>query len=158
MRRRTFLRDSTGTNLVETALIMPLLLLLTFSIIDFAAVAFVFLHLEHGVSEATRFSVTGNQLADPDSPGDQLSREESVKTVMRSSTPVLTLEDDAFTFNHMADGESDWSPGIGGPGDIAKVTVQYTWPILTPLVRPFFDGGQIALTVESAMKNEGRFE
>jgi hypothetical protein len=158
MQRRTFLRDSTGTNLVETALVMPLILLLTFTIIDFAAVAFVFLTLEHGVSQATRYSITGNQLDDPDNPDEQLSREESVKSMMRSSTPTLTLEDDAFTFRHMPDGEDDWSAGIGGPGDLAKVTVQYSWPILTPLVRPFFDGGQIALTVESAMKNEGRFE
>jgi len=29
---------------------------------------------------------------------------------------------------------------------------------LTPLVSPFFNGGQIHFTVDSAMKNEGRFQ
>ena len=48
--------------------------------------------------------------------------------------------------------------GTGGPDDIEKVTVAYNWEVLTPVLRPFFDNGQFALQVESAMKNEGRFE
>jgi hypothetical protein len=48
--------------------------------------------------------------------------------------------------------------GAGGPTDVEKVTVRYEWDVMTPLMAVFFEGGQIAFTVESAMKNEGRFE
>ena len=54
------LKDSKGTSLVEAALITPLLLLLTFGICEFASLFYVYLALENGVSQATRFGVTGN--------------------------------------------------------------------------------------------------
>lgn len=158
--RRLFARlaDATGVNLVEAALVTPLLLLLTFSIVDFACVFYVYLALENGVSQATRFAITGNQLDDPDNPGQRLPREDSIKMTMRQATPTLTIEDAAFTFSHIPEDGNTWSGGVGEPDDIAKVTVNYTWTIFTPLIRPFFDNGQVTLTVESAMKNEGRFE
>lgn len=152
------LADATGANLVEAALVTPLLLLLTFSIVDFACVFYVYLALENGVSQSTRFAVTGNQLPDPDNPGQDLPREDSIKMTMRQATPTLTIDDAAFTFSHLPEGGATWAGGIGEPNDIAKVTVNYPWTILTPLIRPFFDNGEVMLTVESAMKNEGRFD
>jgi Flp pilus assembly protein TadG len=152
------LRTEAGTNLVEAALITPLLLLLIFAIVDFASLFFVYLALENGVSQATRFAVTGNQLDDPVETGTLLSREESIKLAMRDATPTLTIEDEAFSFSHLPAGTSSWVSGTGGPSDVEKVTVRYTWTLMTPLVSTFFDDGSIELTVESAMKNEGRFE
>ena len=63
--RRLFrrLRSSRGATLVEAALIIPLLLLITFSIVDFGALFYVYLALENGVSQATRTAVTGNLIA-----------------------------------------------------------------------------------------------
>lgn len=159
-RRRSsaFWRAEAGTNLVEAALITPLLLLLIFAIVDFAMLFFVYLALENGVSQATRFAITGNRLDDPVEAGTLLSREESIRLAMRDATPTLTLEDEAFSFSHLPAGTSSWVSGVGGPSDVEKVTVRYTWTLMTPLVSTLFDGGSIALTVESAMKNEGRFE
>jgi Flp pilus assembly protein TadG len=154
----TRLRDATGANLVEAAIVTPLLLLLTFSIVDFASLFYVDLALENGVSVATRYGVTGNQMADPSNPTVTLSRTDSIKMAMRQATPTLTLDDSAFTFSHMSPGATTWAAGPGGPNDIEKVTVDYTWNIMTPLLKPFFTGGQIHFTVESAMKNEGRFQ
>ena len=77
---------------------------------------------------------------------------------MRDATPTLTIADAAFAFSHLSPGAGAWTTGAGGPNDIEKVTVTYPWPLLTPLVKVFFPGGQVMLTVESAMKNEPRFE
>jgi hypothetical protein len=151
-------KDSAGTNLVEAAIITPLLLLLTLSIVDFASIFYVYLALESGVSQASRYGVTGRLMDDPDNPGEQLSQEDSIMTAMRDATPTLTIDDEAFTFSHIPSGETDWVDGIGGPSEIAKVSVNYTWSLMTPLIRPFFDNGEINLTVESAMRNESRFE
>ena len=150
--------DTGGTSIVEAAVITPLLLLLTFSIVDFGALFYVYLALENGVSQATRYGVTGNLMDDPLNPGTQLSRTDSIKLTMRQATPTLTLADSAFSFSHMSPGGNAWTAGTGAPSDIEKVTIDYSWPLLTPMLRPFFTGGQVSLRVDSAMKNEARFQ
>jgi Flp pilus assembly protein TadG len=140
-----------GNTLLEAAIITPLLLLLTFSIFEFGALFYVYLSLQNGVTQATRYAVTGQT-------DQNKSRTESIKSAMRSATPTLTLDDGGFSFQHMTPGAANWTGGVGGPGDIEKVTVNYTWNIMTPLMRPFFTGGKIQFTVESAMKNEGAFQ
>jgi Flp pilus assembly protein TadG len=151
--RRRFgrLRSSRGSTLIEAAIITPLLLLLTFSIVDFGALLYIYLSLESGVTQATRFAITGSE-----TPG--MTREDAIKDAMRRATPTLTIPDSAFTFTFMPANGSTWSSGTGGPGDIGRVTVNYTWNIMTPLIRPFFTGGQVNMRVESAMKNESRWQ
>lgn len=144
------LRDSEGTNVIEAALIMPLLLAVTFAIMDFGTIFYAYLALENGVSMATRYGVTGGTEAG-------LSREASIEKAMRDNTPTLTIADGAFTFSHLAPGSATWSAGPGDPNDIERVKVTYMWPLLTPVLRPFFPSGIVTLNVESAMKNEPRF-
>jgi hypothetical protein len=122
--------------------------------VDFAAFFYVDLALENGVSQATRFAVTGSLMDDPAHPGTQLSPEESIKAAMRLATPTLTIDDAEFTFTHLVAGGTSWLSGAGGPGDVGRVTINHTFTFLTPLVRPFFTGGRAIVRVESAMKNE----
>ena len=152
----TRLRGSRGATLVEAALITPLLMLLTFSIVDFGSIFYVYLSLENGVSQATRYGITGNVMLDIN--GNQMSRTDSIMTAMRNATPTLTLPDNAFTFSYLSPGSSTWSSGAGGPDDIQKVTVDYTWTVMTPLIAAFFPGGTIHFTVESSMKDEPKFQ
>jgi hypothetical protein len=156
-RLAAWLRGTRGATLVEAAVITPLLLFVTFSIVDFASVFYVYLALENGVSQATRYAVTGNTMTDPDT-GKALDRAGSIKLAMRRATPTLTITDDEFSFQHMPVGGSDWLGGVGGPNEIEKVTVDYDWRILTPVLRPFFTSGMVHFRVESVMRNEGRFE
>ena len=155
---RKHLRGEKGATMLEAALVTPLLLLLTFSIIDFASLFYVYLAIENGASQATRYGVTGNTADDPDKPGTKLSRVDSVKMAMRKATPTITLEDKDFEFSHLAVGGSTWLPNVGGPNEIDKVTVTYTWKFLTPVLRFVFTDGTITLKVESSMKNEARFQ
>lgn len=152
------LKDSTGATLLEAAIVTPLLLLLTFSIADFGSLFYVYLALENGVSQATRYAVTGNLMNDPANPGSKLSRPDSIKAAMRSATPTLSIPDGAFSFQHFPRGGTAWLNGTGGPDEIEKVTINYNWTLLTPLLRPFFTGGKLKFSVESTMKNEGRFQ
>jgi len=139
-----------GANLVEVAIILSLLLSLTFAVIDFGSVLYVYLALENGVSQATRYAVTGQQMPDPNDPQQKLPREESVRRAMRQATPTLPIQDSNFTFYNVTKGVS----GAGGPNDVIRVTINYTWNSFTPLLRPFFNNGQINLRVSSTMKNE----
>jgi Flp pilus assembly protein TadG len=158
MRRIRNLRrlgNSKGANLVEAAIITPLLLLLTFSIVDFAAMFYAYLALEHGVSQATRYAITGQEMT---SGGSPIGREASIKAAMREATPTLNLPDSAFSFSFMPVNGSSWASGLGGAGDVGRVTVNYTWSFMTPLIRPFFPNGQLNLRVQSTMKNETVFQ
>jgi len=152
------LKDATGATLLEAAIITPLLLLLTFSIADFGGLFYVYLALENGVSQATRQAITGNSVDDPSNPGTPLSRSGAIKAAMRSATPTLNIPDGAFSFEHMPVGGTSWLGGTVGPGEIEKVTITYNWPLMTPLLKPFFAGGQLTMKVESMMKNERRFQ
>ena len=158
MRRILKLRrlgDSKGANLVEAAIITPLLLVLTFSIVDFAAMFYCYLALEHGVSQATRYAITGQQMSASGSP---IGREASIKAAMRDATPTLSIPDSAFSFSFMPVNGSSWSSGLGGANDVGRVTVNYQWRFMTPLIRPFFPNGQLSLRVQSTMKNESVFQ
>ena len=156
--RRSRFRDARGTSLVEAALITPLLIFLTLSVVDFGLLFYAYLALENGVSQATRYAVTGNVMNDPANPANQLSRTDSIKLAMRQATPTLTITDAAFSFSHMALGGGAWIAGTGGPQEIEKVSVNYTWTFFNPMLWAFFPNGQIRLTVDSAMKNESRFQ
>ncbi len=150
------LGDANGANLVEAAIVTPLLILLTLGIVDFSSMFYTYLALEHGVSQATRFAVTGQQLSVGGTP---MGREASIKAAMRDATPTITIPDTAFSFSFMpmAPAGAGWSAGLGGPNDVGRVTINYSWQFMTPLIRPFFTGGQINLQVQSTMKNEALF-
>ncbi len=146
------LKGCDGSNLVEAAIIVPLLLTVTFAIIDFSSMFFTYLALENGVSQA------GNQMDDPNKPGQKLDRASSIKAAMRDATPTFTLNDSNFTFAFLSPGTTNWVAGTGGPNDVGKVTVTYTWTPLTPILKPFLTNGQLSVRVDSAMKNESKFE
>jgi Flp pilus assembly protein TadG len=143
-------KEERGATLVEAAIMTPILLLLTFSIVDFAGLFYVYLAIENGASQATRYAVTGQVITGQ-------TREDSIKAAMRQATPTLTIQDNQFSFSHMKPGTSVWVSGAGGEGDIGKLTITYPWRLMTPVIRPFFTNGELVIRVESAMKNERRF-
>lgn len=148
--RRFFgrLRNRDGATMLEAALITPLLLLLTFSIMEFASILYCHLALQNGAAQATRFAVTGSITG-------TMSRVDSIKDAFRRATPTLTVPDSGFAFSHLAVGGGSFVGGTGGPNEVERLTVNYTWTLFTPLLRPFFTNGQINLRAESTMKNEG---
>jgi Flp pilus assembly protein TadG len=141
-----------GQSLVELALVLPLLLLLLFATVDFSLLFFVYHTMENGISEATRYGLTGQQEEDPNSPGNNLSRQDSMKLVMRNLCSNITLADGAFTFEHL--NGTVWTAGIGAAGDISRMTVNYNWKPITPFMNVLFTGGKIPLRVSSTVKNE----
>jgi hypothetical protein len=155
---KRFIRDCGGQNLLEGAIVTPLLLVLTFGIVDFATMFYVYVSMESGVSQATRFAVTGATMDDPDNPGTPLNREGTIKAKMQEAVPSLDIDEMTFTFTHMPPGATAWTGGAGGPGDIGRVQVEYSWEAMTPILRPLLTNGHMTVRVESAMKNEALWE
>ncbi|MEP6593143.1 MAG: TadE/TadG family type IV pilus assembly protein [Acidobacteriota bacterium] len=134
--------------MLEAALVTPLLLLITFALVEFASILYCHLALQNGAAQATRFAVTGGV-------SGSMSRVDSIKDAFRRATPTLTVPDSAFTFSHLAVGGASFVAGTGGPNEVERLTVNYQWRLMTPVLRPFFSSGQISLRAESTMKNEG---
>jgi hypothetical protein len=141
------LQNEKGQSMIEAAIMLPVLLLITFAIIDFGLLFSVNLALESGVSQAARYGMTGQTQGG-------LSREDSILAALRQATPILNLDEADIQFSHLVGG--GWASGVGGPGSIQRISVTYTHRVL--VLTPFFPNGQIELRAESTMKNEERFE
>ena len=132
-----------GQGLVEFALVLPLVLFLFFGVFEFGRFFFSRLTLQHAVSEATRFAVTGNVL--PDTLGNPMSRANSIISVIHKNAETLNLEVGQVTID-----PSD----AGGPGDVVRVSANFTFQFMIPGYTAMFPDGQLEFSVSTAMKNE----
>jgi len=137
-------RSPHGQAFVETAICVLLLVMCTFTIVDFGRFFWSLLTVQNGVTQGTRFAVTNRLL-------DGLDRDDSIRKAIRDATPGFELGDDDIVFYDVTTGSS----GSGGPRDTIRVTVEQDFRFLTPLVADFFgDDGTIRFRVSSTMQNE----
>ena len=141
-------RPVRGQALLETAIGVVLLLLLSFSVLDGARLFFAYLTLQNGVTAATRYAVTGQERDD----ADNLTRhEDAIRRVIRDATPGLGIAHDDVHFYNLTTGGLD----AGGPGNVIQVEIKYPWQFISPLVWPLVGNqGRITLSVSATMKNE----
>ncbi len=140
-----------GVALVEAGIVVALLILITFTVFDFGGLFWAFLAFQNGVNQATRFAITNNTLPDPDNPGKSLSRDQSIRQMVRQQTPGFAIADGDITFFNVTTG----TPGSsGGPRQTVRVTVTHDWELLTPLWSAVFPGGVATVRVSSTMTNE----
>jgi hypothetical protein len=137
------LRSRSGQALVEFTLVLPLLLVLFFSIIEFSLYFYTRVSLRHVVRESARFAVTGNVLID--SVGIPMSRAKSVEQMILTGAPAVNLTPSNITMVP-ADG--------GGPGDVVRIEVRYTYAAKLPPFNLFFPNGRLPINVTTVTKNE----
>ncbi len=136
-------RSKSGQALVEFTLVLPLLFVLFFSIIEFSLFFYTRISLRHVVRESARFAVTGNVLTD--STGTPMTRAKSIEQKILQGAPAVKLAASNITMVP-ADG--------GGPGEVLRITVQYSYAAKLPPFRLFFPNGRILLNVATVTKNE----
>jgi Flp pilus assembly protein TadG len=137
-------RSERGTTIVEFAIVAPLVLLLVFGVIDFSRLFYTRLTMQHAVREAVRFAVTGNVTQDPNT-GQPRTRPESIRAKIVENATGLDVDVNTIQITP-ADG--------GGPGQIVTVRTDFTFEFATPVIKPFFPGGNYPFAVSSSMKNE----
>ena len=140
-------RSSEGANLIEAALILPIMLLTMFGLMEFALILYIQMALQNGVSQAARYGITRQTMS-------ELSREQSIITILKQETPSLTLANDHISFQNKPLSGGSWTSGTGGGNTLERVTVTYDYHIMTPVLLPFFSGETITLTAQATMKNE----
>jgi len=134
---------------VEMALVLPLILMLVLGIVEFGRLYYIKLTLQTAVREATRFTITGNVLPDPDNPDEFLSRLDSIVLKVSQAAPGLGVE----TSNVTIIGPN--GPGDpGGPGDVVTIKVDYDVNTITPIVGDIFPDRMFHVTVSMITRNE----
>ena len=131
--RATQSRSSRGQSLLEMALVLPMFLMLVCAVVDFSHVFYVEMTLQNAVRQAGRFATTGNHLADPNNPGQNLSRVNSIMRPLNRRRRASTLLN-AINISSVAGGAGS----AGGPGDIVTISVSTSVPMLTPIMAPVF--------------------
>ncbi len=157
------LKNKKGQTVVEFALAVLLLFGLLFAIIDLGMLFYVNLTMQHAVRTATRYAVTGRS----DLPGmTDLDRRDALIQVIKDNSmglynknlhnpkdpTISVIHPNQVTFGNYSGTPQSGEPG--NPGDVIEVSLTYTWPLLTPALKPFFPGGQYTFTVRSTMTNE----
>ncbi|HEV8111491.1 MAG TPA: TadE family protein [Planctomycetota bacterium] len=137
-----------GISLVETALALPIFLLLLFGIVDLGRVLFAHMTLQHAVREAGRFAVTGRAL--PGMDGEHPRYDSIAKVVVQDSLPFeLTASDVQISSARGGIGNP------GGPGDRVTIALAYPVHLITPLIGRFFGPSQeFVVRVSTTFRNE----
>lgn len=138
-----------GNALVEFSIVLLVFFGLILSIFEFGRLFYIQFALHSAVREASRFTVTGNVLPDPDNPGEYLSRLESVVAKVQSHAPGLDVSS-----NHVTISGPNGPGDTGGPGDVVTIRVTYDIDLLTPMIKPLFADGTHHYTVAIVTQNE----
>jgi Flp pilus assembly protein TadG len=138
----------TSQSLVEFAVVAPLFFLLIMGIVDFGRLFYVQATLQHAMREAGRFAVTGNHLPDPQNPGQNLSRMNSIIEVTRKAAAGLDVS------NIQVSSQNGGGGSAGGPGDTVTVSMQCGVHLITPIVAQFFPAGTYTFRVSTSFRNE----
>jgi Flp pilus assembly protein TadG len=147
------LASMTGQDVVEFALVMPLFLLLTCGVIDFGRLFYVQMNLQQALMEAGRFASTGNHLPDPKTPGQNLSRVNSIiAEAQQYAAGALMMG--ATISNVQVSSVYGGSGSAGGPGDTVTISLIANFKLLTPIIAQSFPSGAYTFTSSVTCKNE----
>ncbi len=146
------LRERRGQTIVEFALVVPIIFLLLFGLIDLGIMFYVNLTMQNAVRQGARTSVVGS------SSGGPTQRAALIQTIRDSSNGLYDKGQPRLTTYIVTPGSSTFSnftgANIGGSGQIVMVRLDYTWPLLTHILSPFFTNDEYSFTVKATMRNE----
>jgi len=150
-----------GVSMVEFALILPILMLLTLGIIDFGRYFFVEHTLQFATREAVRLATVGGTLTA--SSGKTLDRAASIVQMIqdKASLAGMAASDLAISIYPITDtttysDPTGWSAiqNAGSAGDYMRVRTSYVFTFLTPFVGAFFTNGVNTISAQATYRNE----
>ncbi len=137
-----------GSAMLEFAFVVPVFFLLLFALIDFSRLFYVEITLQNAIRQAGRYAITGNHMADPNNPGQNLSRVNSIIQIAQNAAQGLDVA--AIQVSSLDGG----SGSAGGPGDTVTISLTTNLKLMTGMVGQFFKNGTYTFTVSVSFKNE----
>lgn len=123
------LRRELGVAMVETAIVLPLFLLLVFGLVEMGRLFQTYNTVQHAAREGARFAVTGR---DDVVPGNRVA---SIKEV--AGERAAGLSDDVDVSVRSFEGVDDPTPtedDAGGACQLVEVEVEYDFTFVVPLI------------------------
>ncbi len=145
-------KNQRGSVIVETALVVVAFMFLLGAVLDLSNYLHVRSKIQHAVSQAARYAITGNQLDDPDNSGSLLSREASIAFILERYTDISFEPSDIDLYVVNADGST--SSGLGFGGDIILVRVRHEMTLITPGLSKLFDDGVAKIRCSTRLQSE----
>jgi Flp pilus assembly protein TadG len=153
------LRQKKGQTTVEFALVIIIFLSILMTIIDFGLMFFVNQTIQNAVREGARYAVTGrSQAGDPRASMEARIREQSMgfydrnvhvpNAIVIETLPLLST----IQTNTLYTGAT--TTGTGGSLVPISVSYTYSWPLLTPFLKPLFTNQQYTFTVKTYVLSE----
>jgi Flp pilus assembly protein TadG len=153
------IKDNRGQAIVEFAIAAVLFFSLLFMVMDLGLMFYVKITMQNAVREGARYAITGRTDAGPN------QRAAVTTTIINKSNGLYDKHPTVLTFSTVnvqtqALTTLPTAPGVAGSntvgtgGQIIVVQLTYSWPLLTPFLRPFFTNGTYTFTVSSTMRNE----
>ncbi len=127
-----------GQSLVEFALVIPILLLLSVILVDFGRVVYYSSAIHNAAREGVRYGIVHNEES-TDWPG--------MKQAAMNSAIGLGLTTAQIT-------SYGWGPNEPNGNHTVQMTITYTFSPATPLLSNFLSGGMITLVGDAKMRTE----
>jgi Flp pilus assembly protein TadG len=151
------LRTAAGSTLVETALVLPLFIILFCGILDFSRLFYTQLTVQHALREAGRFAVTGRHLSRTNNTSQLDTRINSILRIAQQSANGIPLV--GFSIGSAQSGTNS----AGGPGDTVTISIAQNIHFITPLVpmmssfmgaTNFMNNGTYCVQARTVFRNE----
>lgn len=154
-RSRPCRQPQAGAAVLEMALVAPVFLLSLLAVFEFGLMFFVNLTMQHAVREGARYAITGQ--SDLDLNTSEPSRQRAViEKIKASSMGMFDSVQPVISVNGTRYDNSNAYPAsmFAGSGETLVLQLDCRWPVVTPLMRPFFAGGEYRFAVAATMRNE----
>ena len=147
-------RRDNGQTLVEFAVVVIVFFTTLFTIMDFAMMFYVNQTMQHAVRAGSRMAIVN--------PGSNC-RAAIIANIRTQSmgfydknvgtrTPTISSQTLGAYTNII--GTPITNGSCGTPQEPITVSLTYTWPIMTPFIKPLFTNGQYTFTVKATVVNE----
>ncbi|WP_151637704.1 TadE/TadG family type IV pilus assembly protein [Noviherbaspirillum aerium] len=151
--RNRYKRRQRGASAVEFAIVAPLVFFLLFAVIDLCVMFWVNLTMQYAVREGARYAVTG--LSDLGPQGNPQRHLAVIEKIKDSSMGLYDRISPRINGVNYAGNDSQYHAGMfGAPGQVFVLRLEGAWPLMSPVVQPFFDDGIYRFTVAATMRNE----
>lgn len=153
MRRNPERGRQRGASAVEFAIVAPVLFFLLLVIVEICMLFWVNLTMQYAVREGARYAVTGRTDLDPNPSEDK--RHLAVVQAIRDNAMGLFDKVEPRINNISYADPNAYNDGMfGRAGEIFVLRIDCSWPLMTPVLNAFFDGGKYRFTVAATMRNE----
>ncbi len=142
-----------GQAMVEVAISLFLLLVLTMAAIDFGYLFSTKVTLQNAIRQAGRYAITGQCITGGDGSCSQSRYNSIVQTLQSNSLGFLNTSNTSDISISCTNNGGGCPNNAGGPGDLITISVAYPYGFLSPLLSPFFPSHAYTIRVSSAFTN-----